>query len=575
MPHAREALVGERGGEMAKSSINFQKYKRGGFAHNDRTFKPDYLIDESSRNVFDRSAKEAERYAGDLLEEARENYQATYGQRLQASSYLHEAVINFNEEHDFDDLQRAVKVIEKDTGFRCVQLAMHNDEGHINERGVKQYNRHAHAVFFTLDKDTGKQLYRRDISPSTLAKLKADLLKERPELEGDKKGFSKALKALKQERHGKELCNPARMSHFQDLIAETMKMERGKGGRKGMKHREFKQHAQEIERKDEQIERLTGKVQQLEAENAELKMQAKSKMLMARVRHDVKNKQLGQLEAENAELRSQVAKVKDVAAQYAEERDALKASGEATQADYQTLKREYDALKEQAKAKDLTIGQLRDYNGQWQQHAAQQDEKIKALELRPTPEMYAQSETKRKKAERDAEAAREREKATQAKNDALKAELEAVQQQLADARAKHAELEKQLRQAQVHLAKAQNPMQQRQRQRKLLYVAENEEILGRIIRTLVEKQQEFETKIVVLDEGRLIAKPISNAAIIDADAKDGTPQRVESVDVKRVQLDEMIRDVEVPDDDPFMASRTDDIEADPDVDYDYGMTPQP
>ena len=197
---------------MAKASINFQKAKRGGLKHNDRTEKvePDYLLPKEFReeNIVNRSAKDAEELLRKLKAEANANYKEVFGQKNQASSYVIEAVINLNKEHTKADLDKVVKDIEEETGFTCVQYASHGDEGRLaTSLTTKElfaiHNRHAHLTFFTLDKKTGQQLYRKEVTKKQLEK--------NPNL----KPFNKT-----------------RMSKMQDIVAKSLNMERGKRGSK-------------------------------------------------------------------------------------------------------------------------------------------------------------------------------------------------------------------------------------------------------------------------------------------------------------------------------------------------------
>jgi hypothetical protein len=259
---------------MAKASINFAKASPGGLKHNDRTEEkePEYLlpVEHRLKNEVDRSAVEAAKMISELYQEARENYRQKFGQKLQAKSYVWEAVVNLNKEHTLEDVQRLTKAIEKETGFTGVQIAIHRDEGHINERGVPQHNLHAHITFFTLDRQTGEQLYRKQVTQ-------------------------------KQKERGIQPMNRERLSKLQDLTAQVLKMERGKRGSKAVRldHKAYK---------------------------------------------EVK--------------RQELAKVKDLTAEIKELRAELKANG-ANREDYARLEAENKRLKEQIKAKDLTIEDLK------------------------------------------------------------------------------------------------------------------------------------------------------------------------------------------------------------------------
>ena len=248
---------------MAKASINFQKYIKGGVFHNDRSKSPDYLLPAEHRlqNEVDRSAVDASKMISDLYAEARENYRQKFGQKLQSKSYLWEAVVNLNKEHRLEDVQRLVKEIEKETGFTSVQIAIHRDEGRI-ERGVPIRNFHAHITFFTLCRSSGEQLYRRQVTN-------------------------------RQKERGLKPMNRSRLSKLQDLTAEVLGMERGKRGSKAVRldHKTYKQEAK--------------KQQQQLAKNKDLKS------LIALFREDLKRAQAKRaqyaaLEQIQRELREQI-----------------------------------------------------------------------------------------------------------------------------------------------------------------------------------------------------------------------------------------------------------------------------
>ncbi len=163
---------------MAKSSIKFDK--KYFFEHNDRTQKeePKYLLPKGYRlgNEFDYSAKQAKKRLADFTANAEKNMREKFNQELQAKSFVWEAVINLNENHTLENLKKAVKKLEKETGFKSIQMSIHRDEGHIkkdkNGNDIVIYNFHAHVTFFTLDQYTGQQLYRKDISPSLRKKYR-------------------------------------------------------------------------------------------------------------------------------------------------------------------------------------------------------------------------------------------------------------------------------------------------------------------------------------------------------------------------------------------------------------------
>ena len=305
---------------MAKASINFAKASSGGLKHNDRTEEkePEYLlpVEHRLKNEVDVSAQVAEKKIKDLFATAKENYSKNKGQKLQASSYIWEAVINLNKEHTLEDVQRLVKEIEKETGFTAVQSAIHRDEGRV-ERGTPIYNLHAHVTFFTLDQN-GEQLYRKTIKASDRRNIETELLERDPTLEKgepkskERKAFNKLVSEEIKAR-GLKVFDRERLSKLQDLTAEVLKMERGKKGSKAVRldHKQYKavKQAELAKVKDlkEEIKELRAELKEqgagredyakLEALNKELKEQVKDKDLTISdlkkqvnlLRHDVMN----------------------------------------------------------------------------------------------------------------------------------------------------------------------------------------------------------------------------------------------------------------------------------------------
>lgn len=233
---------------MAQSSINFERVIQDNLNHNDRTefIEPDYLLAEKYRlgNEISNTAREAKQLLKNLLKKAGINFQEKFNQKLQAKSYLWEAVVNLNENHQMKDLKKLVKKLEKETGFTCLQISNHGDEGHLekNKDGeeVAHYNYHAHLTFFTLDINNGLQLYRKDISKPERRKLKAEVeakyaLEPEPICEDFslKRKWTKnsqrtnfRIRALIRERNF-IIYNKERLSSLQTMVAEELGMERG------------------------------------------------------------------------------------------------------------------------------------------------------------------------------------------------------------------------------------------------------------------------------------------------------------------------------------------------------------
>ena len=190
---------------MAKSSINFQKATAHWEKHNARQDEPSYLLPPEFRkqNYFWR----AELSPQEIFKA--EHSKCSKGKRPRFENSHWEAVLNLNANHNEKDVERVAKHIAETLNIIPVAIAIHRDEGHLNERGRPVHNYHAHINFITV-KD-GRQNWRKEyIKPETLRQLQtevAELLdmergkdKRKTQVERlDHKQFKAAAKAQRKE----------------------------------------------------------------------------------------------------------------------------------------------------------------------------------------------------------------------------------------------------------------------------------------------------------------------------------------------------------------------------------------
>ena len=155
---------------MAKSSINFQKAKAHWEKHNAREDEPSYLLPPEFRkaNYFWR----AELSPQEIFKA--EHSKCSKGKRPRFENSHWEAVLNLNANHNEKDVERVVQHIAKTLNIIPVAIAIHRDEGHLNERGRPVYNYHAHLNFITV-KDGRQNWSREYIKPQTLRQLQTDV----------------------------------------------------------------------------------------------------------------------------------------------------------------------------------------------------------------------------------------------------------------------------------------------------------------------------------------------------------------------------------------------------------------
>lgn len=157
------------------SSINFKKSFIINTEHNDRTLAPTYLISNSGCE-YNRNSQQARELKNQIITQAIQTYTERTGQKFQAKSYEWSAVVNLKPDSSMDDLKILAEHFNQKYGFQCYQIAIHRDEGYINEEGKKVINHHAHLEFITLDKKTGKNNYRRElITPKILREIQNEV----------------------------------------------------------------------------------------------------------------------------------------------------------------------------------------------------------------------------------------------------------------------------------------------------------------------------------------------------------------------------------------------------------------
>lgn len=212
------------------SSINFKKSNAIQTRHNDRDLPPNYLIGGDCE--VNRNHKEALELKNKIIYEAINAYnknKAPKAPSFKAKSYEWSAVCNIKPETTMQDLEKLASHFNQKYGFQCYQIAIHRDEGHTNEKGEKVINHHAHLEFVTLDRQTGKNNYRR------------------------------------------ELITPKILRQIQTEVAEILQMERGQDKRlTGVKRIEPRKYAQMKEQEKQNTKELKQELQKEKRNNLEL-----------------------------------------------------------------------------------------------------------------------------------------------------------------------------------------------------------------------------------------------------------------------------------------------------------------
>jgi hypothetical protein len=405
--------------QARKSSIHFAPVTNIKFAvsHSERTelSEPGYLLPKEHQlpNILvDGSLSENE-----LAELFIKQKECMTGQaKARGSSPFWEGVVvlkNTDGEEQSKKLQAWKVAYENATGHKVLHMTIHLDEGYLDKNGKPHYNPHAHVIISRMnEKNRIIQLKRKQLG------------------------------------------------EVQDLTAEILQMDRGstlkeRGGKRGrvhIGHKEFRIMANEARldlekgnnQKDFYVNLLDYKNQQDDINREKIKEA---------------NKVIAEKDAEIARLKAEhKAEVQQLKTEYSIDRAALKASGEATQRDYQQLKKDHEA--KVAKLQEAHAEKMLELENKIQAAA---EEKTKTLDEKDAEIARLENEYKAEIARLKSEYSAEREElkasgtARQSHYQQLKATHEAALADLTASKAQAAKvprLEQQAAQQAQELAKA-------------------------------------------------------------------------------------------------------------------------
>ncbi len=260
--------------------------------HNDRTLSPSYLLPKEFRgqNEVNRSSTQAIELKERIIENAKETYLIAFKQKLKSKSYQWSLVVNIKTNTTMSDLEKLAEHFEIKYGFQCYQIAIHRDEGYMDENNQPHTNHHAHMEFVTLNKENGKNMWRQ-INQVKLRQIQTEIA----QILGMERGTDKRVSGIEriEPRKYAQMKNKERKERSKDakLIDElTNSMS------------ELNAHAttlkQELETKKKEISTLKDtNLEQKEQENENLKQENKK------------------LEQENADLKKEIATALDTANQ--------------------------------------------------------------------------------------------------------------------------------------------------------------------------------------------------------------------------------------------------------------------
>ena len=299
------------------SSINFKKSVDFQVFHNS-TVRPNYVI--GGELIANRKGYEALKLKEQIIENAKEAYIKNTKQKFQAKSYEWSAVVNIKQDTTMQDLENLAKHFEDKYGFQCYQIAIHRDEGHIDDNGNKAINHHAHLEFITLDKATGKNCFKlRDFPKSKMREIQDEVAEILKMERGQDKRISKRERieprkyAQMKEQERKEQAKLKAELEQEKLskkkLEKLIEAERKAMLQENKELKEANQQAIYIADDYKKLRALKEKqditIAELNAEIEQIKQEAKEREENLRNEIRSKDQQIEALKAENNEIKAQ------------------------------------------------------------------------------------------------------------------------------------------------------------------------------------------------------------------------------------------------------------------------------
>lgn len=293
---------------MAIASINFQSAGANSEKHMDRESKVTYLLEPDSKKNEYKTFKSAKDYLSAAKVAAKEKTGRSM-QKLAEKNFIQEAVLNLEEKHTLDDVKKVFDNLKEEFGgFEVFKIAVHKDEGYFYHKKEELEYRPNRDIFFN---ENDKKFY-----------LDKNYTKE-----ADLNQFEK------------------RFNYHAHVLFTKFDMSKGKNAR--------------LNKSDmRKVQTITAKTLGMDRGQEFSKAKRKSHWQLKEA-HDIKRDTKKEI----------LAKQKDLDRLKKEIRAEMVAEGGYSKEDYQALNKQFKELKEQVKAKDLTISDLKKEVNKWRHEA--------------------------------------------------------------------------------------------------------------------------------------------------------------------------------------------------------------
>ena len=326
---------------MAKSSIHIRKSINGIVGHNSRENFSYSRVFTDELNECDYNKNVVYKIYRSELKKRSDSYTNRTGQKLQKSTVTKlSAIINLNKNHTLDDLKIIGMKIEKKFDTKILQMAIHRDEGKLISKKDKTELYSGEDFFLNL-KD--KQFYYDKKFTKKINMEDYEIVKN----------YHAHIEFMGIDSEGKSIrakMDRRTLQELQTLTARVLKMERGTKSQSYSKE-QMKEILEKVGKKSD-YENTTLYAKKFNEVAQDLGYYHKK--TKRKDTHEFKKS--GSLR--ESSKRGELAKQSELKSEIAKLRAELKERG-ATRPEYAKLEQANKELKEQIKAKDLTIKELK------------------------------------------------------------------------------------------------------------------------------------------------------------------------------------------------------------------------
>lgn len=244
-----------------------------------------------------------------------------------------EMTVNTKSNTSLEDLKVLTKNLHK-LGITVLELSLHNDEGHINENGEKEYNHHCHVIFANCDNEANYKRWQKKDYQKLQDIVATSLDMERGERGSKTKRLSsQQYKAVK--KNETELLS--REKQLKNIALNELEQYKNISNNQLAEIKELQNQINKLKNEKrivvDRFNNASDKVQELTKKNNELEALFNA-LGLNEIKQTQDIKKIKQLLLES------------LAREYNEKREALKNSGVAKQQDYSELKKDNEEKKD-------------------------------------------------------------------------------------------------------------------------------------------------------------------------------------------------------------------------------------